>query len=211
MPALRTVVLFGATLTTGLGTGLFYSYACSVMPGLARADDRSFVEVMQQINAAILNGWFMLSFLGALVLICVAGVLELRGGGGSRRVLLWIAAAAVFQLAMLVITGVVNVPLNNRLAAAGAPDRIADPPRRPGRLRDHLGPLEPGPRPHLHRRLRLHGLGPAALRPHTRSDMSAPWAGHEPAPCLSQGRRAELCARARVATARERVDGRGAS
>lgn len=128
MPALRTVVLFGATLTTGLGAGLFYSYACSVMPGLARADDRSFVEVMQQINAAILNGWFMLSFLGALVLICVAGVLELRGGGGSRRVLLWIAAAAVFQLAMLVITGVVNVPLNNRLAAAGAPDRIADPP-----------------------------------------------------------------------------------
>jgi uncharacterized membrane protein len=125
MPALRTVVLFGATLTTGLGAGLFYSYSCSVMPGLARADDRSFIEVMQRINVAILNGWFMLSFLGALVLIGVAGVLELRGG--SRTVLLWIGAAAAFQLAVLVITRAVNVPLNNRLAAAGAPDRITDP------------------------------------------------------------------------------------
>ena len=125
MPALRTIVLFGATLTTGLGAGLFYSYSCSVMPGLARADDRSFIEVMQRINVAILNGWFMLSFLGALALMGVAGVLELRGGNGT--VLLWIGAAAAFQLAMLIITGVVNIPLNDRLAAAGAPDHIAHP------------------------------------------------------------------------------------
>jgi len=125
MSALRTAVLLGATLTTGLGAGLFYSYACSVMPGPARADDRSFVEAMQRINVAILNGWFMLSFLGSAVLIVAAGALELRGGG-SRTVLLWISAAAVFQLAVLVITGLVNVPLNNRLAAAGSPGGIAD-------------------------------------------------------------------------------------
>lgn len=125
MPALRTAVLFGAALTTGLGAGLFYAYSCSVMPGLARVDDRSFIEVMQRINVAILNGWFMLSFLGALVLIGVAGVLALRAG--SRALLPWIVAAAAFQLAMLVITGAVSVPLNNRLAAAGAPDHIADP------------------------------------------------------------------------------------
>lgn len=124
MSALRTVVLVGATLTTGLGAGLFYSYSCSVMPGLARADDRTFVEAMQRINVAILNGWFMISFLGSLVLIGVAGVLELRNG--DRTVLLWIVAAAVFQLVMLVITGVFNVPLNDKLAAAGRPDGVAD-------------------------------------------------------------------------------------
>ncbi|MFF5536555.1 DUF1772 domain-containing protein [Streptomyces cinerochromogenes] len=125
MPALRTAVLFGATLTTGLGAGLFYAYSCSVMPGLARVDDRSFIKVMQRINVAIVNGWFMLSFLGALVLIGVAGVLALRDG--SRAMLPWIVAAAAFQLAMLAITSAVSVPLNNRLAAAGAPDHIADP------------------------------------------------------------------------------------
>ena len=124
MSVLRSAVLFGAAMTTGLGAGLFYSYACSVMPGLARADDRTFIETMQRINVAILNGWFMLSFLGSLVLIGAAGALELKAG--SRTVLLWIGAAAVFQLAVLVITGVVNVPLNDRLAAAGSPDRITD-------------------------------------------------------------------------------------
>ncbi|UFR00097.1 DUF1772 domain-containing protein [Streptomyces sp. Go40/10] len=105
MPLIST---WWATLTSGLGAGLFYAYSCSGMPGLARADDRSFIEVMQRINVAALNGWFMLSY-------------------GDRTMLLWIGAAAAFQLAMLVITSTVSVPLNDRLAAAGTPDRIADP------------------------------------------------------------------------------------
>ncbi|MFJ1790682.1 anthrone oxygenase family protein [Kitasatospora griseola] len=125
MAVLRTVTLIGATLTTGLSAGLFYSYACSVMPGLAKVDDRAFVDTMQRINVAILNGWFMLSFLGALVLVVAAGVLQWRGG--NRTVLLWIGAAAVLYVAMLVITSAVNVPLNDKLAAAGAPDRLTDP------------------------------------------------------------------------------------
>ncbi|MGW4804391.1 anthrone oxygenase family protein [Kitasatospora sp. NPDC004272] len=125
MAVLRTVTLVGAVLLSGLGAGLFYSYACSVMPGLARVDDRVFVETMQRINTAILNGWFMLSFLGALVLIAAAGLLQWRGG--NRTALLWIVAAAVLHLTMLVITGAVNVPLNDQLAAAGDPRTLADP------------------------------------------------------------------------------------
>ncbi|WP_033218220.1 DUF1772 domain-containing protein [Kitasatospora phosalacinea] len=126
MAVLRTATLVGAVLLTGLSAGLFYSYACSVMPGLARVDDRVFIETMQRINTAILNGWFMLGFLGALVLIAAAGLCQWHGGG-DRAVLLWIAAAAVLYLAMLVITGTVNVPLNDRLAAAGEPGTLTDP------------------------------------------------------------------------------------
>ncbi|MGK5638136.1 DUF1772 domain-containing protein [Streptomyces sp. URMC 126] len=124
MSDFRTAVLFGAVVTSGLGAGLFYAYACSVMPGLARSDDRSFVEAMREINVAILNGWFMLSFLGPLALIVLAAALEPRGGG--RAALVWLAAAAAFQLAVLVITGVANVPLNNRLAAAGSAESATD-------------------------------------------------------------------------------------
>ena len=125
MAVLRTVTLVGAVLLTGLSAGLFYSYACSVMPGLAQVGDRAFVDTMQRINTAILNGWFMLSFLGALVLIAAAGLLQWRGG--DCTVLLWIAAAAVLYLVVLVVTGTVNVPLNDKLAAAGSPDSLADP------------------------------------------------------------------------------------
>jgi uncharacterized membrane protein len=120
----RGATLVGATLAMGLMAGLFYAYGCSVMIGLSRTDDRTFVDVMQRINVAILNGWFAVSFIGALVLTTLAGVLHLRGD--ARPVLGWIAAAVVLYGAALVITFTVNVPLNNALAAAGEPDRIAN-------------------------------------------------------------------------------------
>ncbi|MFD8871845.1 DUF1772 domain-containing protein [Streptomyces sp. NPDC059590] len=122
--ALQTPVLTAATVATGLSAGLFYGYACSVMPGLGRADDRTFVEAMQRINVAILNGWFALVFGGALVLSVLAAVAHLRGDG--RPALPWIVAAVALYLVMLVITFRVNVPLNDALDAAGHPDRIGD-------------------------------------------------------------------------------------
>jgi uncharacterized membrane protein len=121
---LRGVALVAATLTMGLMAGLFYSFAISVMPGLGRTDDRTFVEAMQRFNAAILNGWFAVGFGGALVLSLLAAVLHL--GGDWRPVLPWIAAAVVLYVVVLAITFGINVPLNDQLQAAGDPDRIAD-------------------------------------------------------------------------------------
>jgi uncharacterized membrane protein len=120
----RAVTLVAATMTTGLMAGLFTSFAYSIMPGLGRADDRTFVDAMQRINVAILNGWFMISFIGALVFTALAAVLHLRGDG--RPVLPWITAALVLYGVVLLITMGVNVPLNDKLAAAGAPGHITD-------------------------------------------------------------------------------------
>jgi uncharacterized membrane protein len=108
----------------GLAAGLFYTFACAVMPGLRGTDPRTFVEAMQRINVAILNGWFALSFVGALVLTALAAALHLPANG--RAVLPWILAALVLYALVLVITMAVNVPLNDALVAAGDPDRIAD-------------------------------------------------------------------------------------
>jgi uncharacterized membrane protein len=90
MTTLRTLSLVLAVITTGLMAGLFTAFSYSVMPGLARTDDRSFIGAMQGINAAILNGWFLLCFVGALAFALLAGVLHL--GAGARRALPWIAA-----------------------------------------------------------------------------------------------------------------------
>ena len=94
------------------------------MLGLCMTDDRTFVSAMQQINVAILNPWFFVSFFGALVFTALAAVLHLPEDW--RAVLPWIAAALILYLATLVITFGFNVPLNNELAAAGDPDHIAD-------------------------------------------------------------------------------------
>jgi uncharacterized membrane protein len=102
----------------GLSAGLFYAFSCSVMPGLNLADDRTFVVAMQRVNVAIVNPWFMLSFLGAMVFTILAGILRVTGEGGGG-VLPWIIAAAVLYAVVLGVTGGISVPLNNRLAAAG--------------------------------------------------------------------------------------------
>jgi uncharacterized membrane protein len=123
----RGAALLVATLASGLIAGLFYAYACSVMPGLHGADDRTVVEAMQRIHVAILNGWFFATFLGAPLLIVLAGILHLVGGGGART-LPWIVAGFVGIAVMWVITVTVNVPLNDALVAAGAPERAVDLP-----------------------------------------------------------------------------------
>jgi uncharacterized membrane protein len=120
----RGAVLVAAISTAALQAGLYYAFACAVLPGLARGDDRTFVAVMQQVNVAIINPWFMITFLGAPVLAALAAVLSL--GGTNRAQLAWAAFGAVFAVATFVITVAVNVPLNDALAAAGDPDRITD-------------------------------------------------------------------------------------
>jgi uncharacterized membrane protein len=117
---LSTAVLIAATAATGLAAGLLFGFACAVMPGLARASDRTFVEAMQRINVAILNPWFLAVFIGAPVL--AAGAVALHLPADRRPVVPWVAAAIVLYLAGLVLTGRINVPLNEQLMAVGSPD-----------------------------------------------------------------------------------------
>ncbi|WP_393098592.1 DUF1772 domain-containing protein [Streptomyces sp. LN325] len=121
-PTAAAGVLGAATVAMGLIAGVFYIFACDVMPSLARSDDRVFIEVMGNINDVIQNPVFFLSFLGALVLTAVSAWQSRRS---PHRRWVW-AALAAYVLAFLVTT-VVNVPLNDRLADAGDPARIADP------------------------------------------------------------------------------------
>jgi uncharacterized membrane protein len=67
---------------------------------------------------------FLAAFLGALVFTGLVAALHL--GEDVRSVRLWSAAAFVLYLASLVVTARVNVPLNDGIKVAGAPDRIAD-------------------------------------------------------------------------------------
>lgn len=128
MNLFRGAALVAAALTMGLMAGVFYAYSCSVMLGLGRADDRTFVTAMQRINVAILNGWFAIAFGGALLFTALAAVLHVAGpgGDGDRSALPWIVAALVLYGVVLAITMRINVPLNEQLNAAGEPDRIAD-------------------------------------------------------------------------------------
>jgi uncharacterized membrane protein len=115
----RASTLLGATVTIGLVAGVFALYAHTIMPGLHRTGDHTFVAAFQQTDRAIINPWFMTTFGGALVLTLVAGIAN-RG----TSALPWIAAAFVLYLIAVVITVAIHVPLNDAIKAAGHPDRI---------------------------------------------------------------------------------------
>jgi uncharacterized membrane protein len=155
-----SLALGAAALTMGLLAGLFYAYSVSVMPGLGQADDRTLVDGMQQINEAIENPVFFLSFLGAPVLILAALVLEHRSG--SRQVVRWVGAALVLCVVAIVVTGALNIPLNERPQASRR--SRAHRRHRPGarRLLRPLGSVEHRPDSGLDRRPRVPRLRPPA-------------------------------------------------
>jgi uncharacterized membrane protein len=117
-------VVGAALVATGLMAGLFWTYANSVMLGLGKTDDRTFVLAMQRINEAIQNAAFLPVFFGAFVLPAVAAVLHRRLG--MRDAARWIVAGAVLYGLALAITFGINIPLNNELDQAGDPDKIAN-------------------------------------------------------------------------------------
>ena len=114
MSTVRSVVLVLAIVTSGLTAGLFAAFAYSVMPGLNRAGAQAAVPAMQRINAAILNPVFALIFFGGL-LVAALSVWLVWG----ERLRWWALAAAVLYLLGVLVTMALNVPLNDKLAAAG--------------------------------------------------------------------------------------------
>jgi uncharacterized membrane protein len=105
--------------------GLFTGFSYAVMPGLKVLDDRGWITAMQRINKVILNGWFMTAFLGSVLFTGAA--LALDWFAGERAASPWILLALVLALVMFIGTAAVNVPMNDRLEAAGEPAAISDP------------------------------------------------------------------------------------
>ncbi|MEV4410747.1 DUF1772 domain-containing protein [Catellatospora sp. NPDC049609] len=124
METARLLALIAAMVTMGNMAGVFGLYSHTVMPGLRRTDDRTFVGAFQALDRAIINPWFMLGgFLGALVFTGAAAGLLLGPGGAA---LTWTLTAFALYLVVFVITVAVNVPMNDTIKAAGEPDGIAD-------------------------------------------------------------------------------------
>lgn len=122
MMALRVAALVAATMTTGLMAGVFGLYQHTVMRGLGRTDDRTFVGAFQALDRAIINPWFLASFAGALLFTAAASVLN-----PGPRLLPWVLAALALYAVVVAITVLVNVPLNDAIKAAGDPDRSTGP------------------------------------------------------------------------------------
>lgn len=111
-------ILVFATLTTLLVTGLLFTFALLVMPGLGRMEDREFLQGFQEIDAIIQRGHpiFMVVWLGSVVSLLIATVMGFGQLDGLAQGLV-ITATVLYLLGVQVPTVRGNVPLNNQLQA----------------------------------------------------------------------------------------------
>jgi len=104
------------TMSSGLMAGLLYGWTVSVIPGLRRIPDATYIATMQDINRAIINPAFIVPFMGLPVQLA-AGALARFRDGDPRRGWLMAGAAATYAAGVLGVTLGRNVPLNNALEA----------------------------------------------------------------------------------------------
>jgi uncharacterized membrane protein len=110
------LTLAAAIVATGLAAGVFYTFQISIVSALKEVDDDAYVATFQAINRRIQNAGFLVTFLGAPLLI-VAALVAWWGEDGATAV--WIGAGLALQIASLAVTIGGNIPLNNALDRAG--------------------------------------------------------------------------------------------
>jgi len=115
MNALYFSSLVISALLTGISAGLFYSYSCSVNPGLGKLGDAEYLRAMQEINKAILNPAFFTSFMGSVVMLVLANWLSYSGQHAFQLKML-LTATVIYLVGVFGLTVTGNVPLNEALA-----------------------------------------------------------------------------------------------
>jgi len=111
---ISNIFLIIATVCVGLMSGLFYSYSCSVMPGLSRLDDYQYLSALQSINRAIQNPVFFIVFFVVLITLPIATYLKYTPPIAAAFWLL-IAATLLYFVGAFLVTAIGNIPLNNAL------------------------------------------------------------------------------------------------
>lgn len=113
--SIKSIILFGAVLLTGLSAGLFFAWSVSVIPGTQRVTDEVYLQTMQSINRAILNPAFFAVFFGSAVLLSISNIYEFH----SNKLVFsfFLAASITYLIGTIGVTGLGNVPLNDQLNA----------------------------------------------------------------------------------------------
>lgn len=116
--ALLSLMLSGAIF------GFFYAWICSTMWGLDAAEPAVAIKAMQAMNASVRNAVFAPAFFGTPVALFATAVLAFAAPA-RMAALAFGAAGLVYLCGGVVLTLVVNVPMNEALAAINVPAEAA--------------------------------------------------------------------------------------
>lgn len=115
-------------LSTGAIFGFFYAWVCSTMWGLDATDPRVAIKAMQAMNASVRNPVFFPAFFLTPVFLVLTAFMAARQNGKTSPIL-FAASAAIYFTGALLVTALINVPMNEALAQVIVPtdsDAAAD-------------------------------------------------------------------------------------
>lgn len=121
MNTLNTISVLFALLGSAIIGGVFFAFSSFVMKALARVPAGEGIAAMQSINVVVLNPSFLGAFMGtAAISLLIAGFAVVEWGRPSSP--WYLAGALLYFVGTFLVTGLGNVPLNDRLAAVTATD-----------------------------------------------------------------------------------------
>jgi uncharacterized membrane protein len=121
MSSIVTVVVVAALLGSALIGGVFFAFSSFVMKALARRPSAEGIAAMQSINDVVLNPSFLGTFVGTAVASLLVAVIAVAAWG-TLSASLFLVGAIFYLVGTFLVTGLGNVPLNDRLAAVSAGD-----------------------------------------------------------------------------------------
>jgi uncharacterized membrane protein len=110
------VSTFVSVLGCGLIAGVFFAFSAFVMKALAFLPPAAGITAMQSINVAVLNPWFLGTFLGtaaACILLAVSSLLTWHKPGTAYL----LVGSVLYLFGTVLVTMAFNVPRNEALAA----------------------------------------------------------------------------------------------
>mgnify|MGYP001579124249 CR=1 FL=1 len=108
----KIIILILSVLFTGLTAGLCFTWTNAVIPGIGRLDNISFLKAFQAMNRAIINGQFMIVFMGPTILLIINTYLFRNN---STAFWLFLVVAILYFVGIGLVTVFGNVPLNEIL------------------------------------------------------------------------------------------------
>jgi len=97
---------------TAMTVGVLALYSHTIMPGLKKTDNATFVKSFKAMDTAIINPVFMLQFSLPLFLFAAALYFNAKHSFVDAK---WLIVGFVAYLLAIIITMAVNVPLNDGL------------------------------------------------------------------------------------------------
>jgi uncharacterized membrane protein len=121
MENVKDVITLLAILGCGLMAGVFFIFSVAIMNALSRLPASEGIAAMQAINIAIVNPLFMLVFLGTAattIFVVVSSLLKWQ----EPNAIYLVVGGVLYVVGSLLVTVIINIPMNNALAAAKPTD-----------------------------------------------------------------------------------------